>query len=681
MTWFAVAAEPTPAPPVLTAPPEPVPTAFEADIPIPAVVPGHVAPAPGEHPRLFFRRGDLPELRRRAATPEGKQIVARLRELLGGGEDMPIWYSATTEAYAGTVVVDWNGILRLLSAWKEKGMPARTRHDSFGHASAAVAKAKQAKSDDKSADLESSKALTAKDPLAGLPPLDTTEDIVVDPWRAVALGKVGGGVPIGTYSISHVIGFGLLWQLTGDRKYAELGRRCFELALRGVRDRDDRYAWANAGGALRAGPAVGWYAAGYDLCADGWEPAERQRFAKEIQDYDWGPGENLADLAAGSRLGPDSNHWGPQIGGAALALLAIRGDPGTDPARIEELLKINQARITTQLEKGLGPGGYYSQGPGPGGITTDTAFVPALQAYRVAAGLDFCSPRRTASSILWIRCQDLTTIKGKPWYLIYPHGYFAGNYGNGDFGQRGSDRDGLSRGGQFCQGFGIMRDDYKPAALWVYENIVEPDPAKRTYDTVSPYAHRCLFALLNWPWGVTPRNPAETRPLAHFDEKHRYLSTRNRWKDRTDILISFAGFVGNEKDPCSVLVAGYDQKLPNSNLYKWGTCTGFKTWPDGSAVIGFPKGGAWYAIDFSGAGGAELLYVAVGNGLIAGKDVDLPADGVKARYTTTTLGGKPALILTFGKGDHPAPVADGERIRVGKRVVSFDGNGITVGNP
>jgi hypothetical protein len=48
----------------------------------PAVVTGHVPPARGEHPRLFFRRADIPKLRERAQTPEGRPIVARLRELL-----------------------------------------------------------------------------------------------------------------------------------------------------------------------------------------------------------------------------------------------------------------------------------------------------------------------------------------------------------------------------------------------------------------------------------------------------------------------------------------------------------------------------------------------------------------------------------------------------------------------
>ena len=58
--------------------------------PWPAPVEGFRAPAPGEHPRLLFRRSQIDEIRRRAQTEPGKQIVARLRMLLGNdGEKLP----------------------------------------------------------------------------------------------------------------------------------------------------------------------------------------------------------------------------------------------------------------------------------------------------------------------------------------------------------------------------------------------------------------------------------------------------------------------------------------------------------------------------------------------------------------------------------------------------------------
>ena len=39
----------------------------------------------------------------------------------------------------------------------------------------------------------------------------------------------------------------MLYQLTGEQKYAEFGRQCFEASLAGKRDRDDRYSFMGPG--------------------------------------------------------------------------------------------------------------------------------------------------------------------------------------------------------------------------------------------------------------------------------------------------------------------------------------------------------------------------------------------------------------------------------------------------
>ncbi len=54
--------------------------------PWPAPVPGWKAPKPGEHPRLLFRKADIPALRERAKTPEGQAILKRLRQQLNGSD-------------------------------------------------------------------------------------------------------------------------------------------------------------------------------------------------------------------------------------------------------------------------------------------------------------------------------------------------------------------------------------------------------------------------------------------------------------------------------------------------------------------------------------------------------------------------------------------------------------------
>ena len=74
--------------------PRQVVAADAKDSPWPSPVPAFKPPSSGEHPRLFFRKADLAEIKKRAATAEGKIIVERLKQLVGGGEQMPSEYNA-----------------------------------------------------------------------------------------------------------------------------------------------------------------------------------------------------------------------------------------------------------------------------------------------------------------------------------------------------------------------------------------------------------------------------------------------------------------------------------------------------------------------------------------------------------------------------------------------------------
>ena len=123
----------------------------------------------------------------------------------------------------------------------------------------------------------------------------------------------------GVFTIGHVAGYGLLYQLTGDRKYAEFGAECFEKSLAGVRDRDDRYSFVGPGGPLRAGPSFGWHAVGYDLCYNGWDEATRERYGRAIAAYAEASStkkeskkSTLEALARGT-MPPGSNHFGMQV--------------------------------------------------------------------------------------------------------------------------------------------------------------------------------------------------------------------------------------------------------------------------------------------------------------------------------------------------------------------------------
>lgn len=565
--------------------------------PFPAPIDGHVKLAANEHPRLFFRRNDIPELRRRAQTPEGRQIVARLRQLLGGGEEMPTEFN-----------------------------PNRGKQpDGSG------------------------------------------------PFHATA--------PIGkAYTLWHAAGFGTLYQVTGEKKYAELARKCVDLALDGQRDRDNRYSFQQPTGALRAGPSLSAIAIAYDLCFDAWEPEYRRKIALAIQEYDGGYGnpkanEALGKLALSPRHGPQSNHFGPQVGGAGIAVLAIYGDDGTDTAKLDRYLAGIRKNAARNLTEGFGDGGYFYEHLGPSQISSDTAFMPYLAAERTAMGLDFISPLPNAQwiNLRWV--MDLLPVNGKPEFpLRHP-----GSYGTGQFWKC---RDGLSRGGQFVQAFLTASDDaQRRALLWTYNHVVEPDPDSRTFDLVSPYPHRALFALVAWPIGLQELNPGEVLPKARSDSRYHWYVFRNRWQDADDALVTL--LLGGRNDgptAPTIWAMGLQAEFP----FRVSNARGEKvrSFPDGSGVLGIPlRGGRGsFAVDFSGKCGSPVLVVYVGPGIGNAAPPRKGANGVVASHQVVRAEGVTFSVMTVQRGDPPALHADGRDALIGDVRVSFDGEVLRLGS-
>ncbi len=543
----------------------------------PADVPGFTPPKPGEHPRLFFRQGDLPALRARAKTPEGKAILDRLAVLLGGGDAMPEHKNPMTSAYG------------------KSGGPKPQKQE----------------------------------------------------------------MPVGAYSISHAAGFGLLYQITGDKKYADLGKQCFEWAFEGARDRDReaRYSWKQPGGALRAGPSLGWYAVGYDLCYDGWDEEFRKKVARAIQNYNEGKYMSLAELAQGKRHMPGSNHWGMQVGGGALALLAIKGDPGVDNDKIDKLLQENAKCMIRNLTEGFGDHGWFAEGDGTGCMSSNIAFIPGLQAWRVAGGKDFITPRPNAPwmTLKWV----LLTIprNGKPDFPkrgAYPHNVW--------------DRTGMSGGGTFSQGFGAVTEPEKTALLWFYNHGFKAadEKAGGPFDTINFYPGRAVLAFVNWPFGMQERNPVESVPPAIGDETFGFYMFRNRWKDENDIVVSVQtrntrGWHKANTDG-SVQVWGLGKKI------KWGRVKtdikDFRPATDGSGIL-TGADGTCLAVDFSKTSGADAMLVMTGPGAPG-------TDTVKLDNTTLSF-----LFLTTGA--KPVPKVEGDKIVVGSQTVSLKDGKIVLG--
>ncbi len=549
------------------------------ETPWPAAVPNFRAIQPGEHPRLLFRKTDLPRLRQRAQTPEGQAILKRLRVQLNGsdGESLPPRYGVK-----GSVTSDGSG-----------------EH--------------------------------AKD-------------------------------PPGTYTLSHVAGYGLLYQLTGDKKYAELGRRCMDLALEGQRDRDRRYSFRAPYGALRAGPSIGWYALGYDLCYDGWDEAYRVKIAQAFASYNEGKWLSLAELARGARQKPGSNHWGMEVGGAALALLAIQNDPGVDRNQIEPLLAESRRAMIRNMTEGFGDGGFFAEGDGTGSMSSHIVFLPALQAWRTAAGQDFITPRPNAQwmALKWFFL-SVPRAGAKPhdWFWpqrgAYPHNIWA--------------RDGLSGGGYCSIGFGVANPDQQAAIRWFYDHSLKAadDQNGTPFDTPSPYPHHAVLAFVNWPFDRGAKNPGEVLPHAYRDSKWGFYAWRNRWQDVNDTVISILTRPTKGNYRCkaeSTLSIVSQGKRRTWGRIRGGFTGAYQPANDGSTVLTCGDGSC-LAIDFSRASGADALVALAGP--------SAPAD------QTLAVGGTRFDILLLTRGEPPRPEVRGDKIVVGGQTLSWDGRKIILG--
>jgi len=541
--------------------------------PWPADLPNFKPPAPGEHPRLLFRKSDVAQLRERAATPEGKAMVERLRKCLNGsdGEALP----------------------------------------------------------------------TALNPEKGPVNMDGSGDFHTK-------------APLGAYTFSHIVGYGLLYQLTGDTKYADLGRQCFEKALEGYRDRDRRYAFLAPYGALRAGPVLGWTAIGYDLCYDGWDEEFRKKACLALANYSEPSkrGALTLEYLAKGDMPPGSNHFGMQVGGAALALLALRGDPWVDQKKIDAALAVSQQSMIRNLTEGFGDGGFFAEGDGTGSMSSHLVFLTALQGWKNAAGKDFVGSRPNASwtALKWIFLTVPRNGKMDFWPQRggYPHNIWA--------------REDKSGAGYFAISFGVLDDDQRAALLWFYNRHLKEADAKNgtPFDTVSPYPHLSVCALVNWPRTVKERNPAEILPRCYRDSKWGYYAFRNRWQDENDIVISV--LTKNARGYIQAPADGGLQVAALGKKFKWGSVRGdVKYWrpaADGSGILTLADG-ASLAVDFSGASGADAMLVSTG-----------AAEGDKV-----TLGDVTLTFRFLTTGEAPRPQRMGDQVVVGKQTVFVkDGN-------
>ena len=572
----------------------------------------HRPVAPGEHPRLLFRKSDLPALRAKAETPVGQAILKRLRMILGeDGEAM-------TEVFNHTPPHNHN--------------------------------------------------------------------------------KSPKNQPLGTFTTWHAAGFGFLYQITGEQKYADLSRRAVELMLEGKYDIDNRYSWIKPGTDLRSGSVLGAMAYAYDFSYDGWPEDFRRRVAREIQDFnkvtasaeeswekDKAAGNEVGDepkrtdimtLAGRSGYPPGSNHYGSLIGGTGVALLAIQGDPGVNDEWVAARLAEIESNLPRMLTMGFGDGGYYSEGFPPSRLSAEGGLLELLQALRTAAGRDYIDvdrPNADAISTRWV--------------------YHVGGTGEGSIPSRGTygedtlGQDGLR--GSFALGWGAVKPEHRRPLLWTFMNFYpasQPDRVEAWDSLDRP--HMAVYAFLNFP-AQGPQDPDEVLPHLLVDRIHGYIVARNRWQDKDDIIVTHLmeygpkGYYEAKDGPAS----GRAGKLRVFGLSKrdafdvgaTGLPTHFIPGRDGSFTL---TAGNALAVDLSRTSGADLVVVTAGYQPKAKKKDAKPDKDNDGPTTWHTLkhDGKdvPIQVYTLQRDNPPRIEIEGSSVHVGDQTFEYDGQNLTL---
>jgi len=366
-----------------------------------------------------------------------------------------------------------------------------------------------------------------------------------------AYGKARKPGP-GSYTIGHAGGYGMLYQLTGDKQYADLARQAVELSFSGVRDRDQRYSWQNPGGKLRAGPSYAAIAYAYDLCYDAWDEDFRRKVAKALQDKVWNPDADPGEKAMAEPTGgdliyntisgqhsPHSNHYGAWNGGGGVAILAILGDPGTDDEVAYRAHRVLMQRAERALEVGYGDSGWFFEGHHGGRLNFNTGLAEYLHALRVAAGLDLVAPFPGGDWLVTKWLYELTRQDGK-----------IRDVHKGIYAAHGFNQTSWSGAGDFSIGFSHVPEPHQPAVLWFYEHVIDPRPWEANDFDVRTLPHRAAWALVTWPIGVEPVNPAEVLPHYLLDAKAGYYVLRSGWtEDGNDWVIAVERGVGMLRGP------------------------------------------------------------------------------------------------------------------------------------
>ncbi len=585
---------------------------------------GVTPPAPGEHPRLMFRRDDLPVLRDRARnTPEGRAMLARLRERLEGdiswgNSRIParfaagygVLYQITGEAEAAerareivarimagegqhgrmlqraprvmatALAYDlcyeaWDEpFRRRAAAWVEHaawdvlnmggggGLNDHPHSNWMGLAFGSAGVAAMAVLGDP-VDFPDPPAAPPHARLAppqdfepgpGVPVADhepgtmPREWLLVGPFdtaagddflagiggRAAARPRRGQEVRFGdvtrTWELSTAFENDMLWQhdhFTGPQpaldtlvpiRRAYFSTSYYYLALRnrtpgwfrfhsGTRAGGDTAVLYLAGLRLLPGDVVhlgeGLYPVMIEIAVGSTEPWGKILLQPRFEPLTEEQAAQHKAVAEAEYL-RDLREW--QAGRDAWR------EAGEVSVRAREYVRRAQRGVARHLRDAVGERGFNLEGEGYLRMTMTLGLLQFLHGQRTALGQRFGE----ASGQDWLLVLPLITGIG-------PEGARPA-YGPAGWGGRGQQEE---RSAAFAMGLSNVPEAYLPAARWWFDRVFGLEGGDGTFNIHLP--SQAGFALMNYPFGVEPRNPGEVLPRAVRDRYHEYFAFRNAW--------------------------------------------------------------------------------------------------------------------------------------------------------
>lgn len=298
-------------------------------------------------------------------------------------------------------------------------------------------------------------------------------------------------------------GYALAYQLTGDKAHAEKAKGILAgmLDIRGSQD-------------IHYGPMAQAMAVTLDLCYDAWDEEFRQtvidNLARRLRNLD-----TLSGMG-GASLNPWHNHEAIRVAGAGTAAICLLGEKTSDGKDIPGLDRIiHTAALATRryfLWNGTSNSGWGLEGNFYKRMTWNSGPGHMIHAYRTAFGGDMMAG--------WQGCWSMLG----EWMWQPPSEKIVTSEG------LRSDQD----SGLFVLGWSTVPDSMKAGARWLFDHAYGLQ-GDGTFGLL--WAYHAGYLLMNYPFDVVPKPPAESLPWVAPDPTGGHWVFRKPWQGAGDTLV------------------------------------------------------------------------------------------------------------------------------------------------